>query len=269
MLLQIGDFGVLSSAAAAMAQRQSGGPNHFLLGLQAEVVDCVDLFFVILGVWSSACGTNALGSWAACRHGTRFVTISPKHHPQNIIPKSPQNYAVQHAVTEYDNTVIGIAHCHGPWRRGLCGQRWCVSKSNPSRTTHAPLWPTGQPGPAPVSARRRTVVQRLPCTLLSMQRGWTGMLRPGARWGQAAEAIARGSAVRGAAATIARRAGASKSLRACVHPCQNRMRRGCVPAGTARPTGAVLSGGPGAPGSPAQLQHGARWRHAPESSRGR
>jgi hypothetical protein len=88
MLLQIGDFEVLSSAAAAMAQRQSGGPNHFLLGLQAEVVDCVDLFFLILGVWSSACGTNALGSCAACRHGTRFVTmrcnrfvtISPKHH---------------------------------------------------------------------------------------------------------------------------------------------------------------------------------------------
>ncbi len=75
MLLQIGDFEVLSSAAAAMAQRQSGGPNHFLLGLQAEVVDCVDLFFVILGVWSSACGTNALGSCAACRHGTRFVTM--------------------------------------------------------------------------------------------------------------------------------------------------------------------------------------------------
>jgi hypothetical protein len=59
--------------------------------------------------------------------------------------------------------------------------------------------------PWQVSARRRTVVQRLPCAALSMQRGWTGMLRPGARWGRAAEAVARGSAVRGAAATIARR----------------------------------------------------------------
>jgi hypothetical protein len=91
------------------------------------------------------------------------------------------------------------------------------------------------------------------------------MLRPGARWGRAAEVIARGSAVRGAAATIARRAGASKSLRACVYTCQNRMRRGFVPAGAARPTGAALALG----GSPAQLQRGARWRQAPESSRSR
>jgi hypothetical protein len=66
------------------------------------------------------------------------------------------------------------------------------------------------------------------------------MLRPGARWGRAAERIARGSAIRGAGATIARRAGASKSLRAYVYPCQNRMRRGSVLAGTARPTGAAL-----------------------------
>jgi hypothetical protein len=62
---------------------------------------------------------------------------------------------------------------------------------------------------------------------------WTGMLLSRARWGRAAEATARGSAVRGAAATIARRAGASKYAHAC------------IPAKTAGVAGLYQQGPPG------------------------
>jgi hypothetical protein len=97
--------------------------------------------------------------------------------------------------------------------------------SNELQQRPAPLWPTGQPGVS------WTVVQPLLSTLLSVPSPMD-LLRPGAHWERAAEAIARGgSAVWSAATTIARRAGASKSLRACVYPCQNRRRHGSIPAG--------------------------------------
>jgi hypothetical protein len=95
----------------------------------------------------------------------------------------------------------------------------------------------GNLGPAPISPRRGTAVQRLPCLPLSMPMGWTGMLRLAARRRRAAEATARGPGCLSAAATIARRAGAINLVEPHLVGRQKHRAGRCVPAAADWPTG--------------------------------